>query len=606
MATPLNSVSVKLNWKKPAHSNGVLLRHEIYIFTKDTEYKTPSLITSISGILYVHTVIGLLPYTLYQFSIKTCNSIGCTQHSYKASATTLETVPIGQRVPSGAFNSSHSIRLTWKTPLYINGPGSSIGYVVERRLPSFSYPPPDVTRGVHFPFFGFYKFSPGLMPDSATTVIEFYFKTRYLGGLIFFAASEQQEDMVAVELRDGLPWFIFDTESGAVAFPVQSNVKFNDNHWHHVLVTRHKRDGKIVVDGKYFRMESIVGDKSIIGQIRSVFIGGLPKDFKIIRKDDGKAKLKQMHFIGCLRDFKLKSTALDFKSAIDKSPLSPIHDHCPALFVDGIFFKGGGYIVLKENVFRAGPTFTIKFRLKTTGTRSLIFLSKTSTTFLAAYIMDRKLTLQYKTAKGNGIQTGRLQGLCDGVWHDIIIRSSGYEIIVYIDEKVDLMLRLPDDLSTSVTYLGGIPLGVDKMGDINIRKSLHGCLQNLVIGTTVYFPHVVDFYHNIGFDGCPTKSISSCSSEPTDVVYNGTELHLLDRGLKAYTNYLYRVKSYHKYIPGFAVSSWLSVRSGEGGERDELLLRMITICVPKYVFMILIFSSHFSLLLEQTSTFYRC
>ena len=74
--------------------------------------------------------------------------------------------------------------------------------------------------GTHFPGFGFYQFEPHLMPDSATTVIKFWFRTRFAGGLVFFAASRLQKDMVAVELRDGLPWFIFDTESGAVAFTV--------------------------------------------------------------------------------------------------------------------------------------------------------------------------------------------------------------------------------------------------------------------------------------------------------------------------------------------------------------------------------------------------
>ena len=568
-AQALNSTSMEVKWNTPAHPNGIILHHKVYIYKPLSDYKKPILISTAMGGIYITVVNNLTPYTLYQFTVKTCNSMGCTQHSYKATAKTLEASPSGQGIPTGKYNSSNAISLNWKVPSSLNGPISSIGYIVERRMPSFSYPPPHVTRGVHFPGFGYYQFHSSLMPDSAISVIQFQFRTRYAGGLIFFAASQQQQDMVAVELRDGYPWFIFDTESGAVAFTVQTDMKFNDNNWHNILITRHRREGKIIVDNKYTGMGSVVGDKNIIGQITSVFIGGLPNDFKIIRKDDGRATLKQVNFIGCLKEFKLKSEIIDFKTAVNKSNNSPLTDHCPNSYENGTYFKGGGYIILKKNVFNGSPTFTLKFRLKTSDNASLIFLSKSENTLFAVYLKNGYLVFQYKTPTNEGIYPGSSALLCDGSWHNITIESSGYVVSSYIGNNLEATSSLPADFFTSISYIGGIPLDANKnniLRYLEVRNAFHGCLQNLVINTLLYFPHVVDTYHNIDFDGCPQKASLSCNNGEVISIYNGTNLKLTDSEVNTYTEYLYRVKSYRKEIFGFGVSPWLSIRSGEGGK----------------------------------------
>ena len=560
-----------MKWKNPVHPNGIILRHKVYIYEPSTDYQAPVLKSITAGTVFSTVVGELIPFTLYKVSVKSCNGIGCTQFSYKSSAVTLEAVPRGQNMPHGSSNSSANIYLQWKLPSFLNGPRSSIGFIVERKLPIFSYPPSQVSRGVHFPAFGYYQFSPSMIPESANTRIEFQFRSRYAGGLIFFAASDKQEDMIAVELRDGHPWFIFDTGSGAIAISVITNVKFDDGKWHNVLITRHKREGKIIVDKKYSGMGSVLGDKSVIGPVTSIFIGGLPRGFKINRKDDGRATLKQMPFIGCLKEFHFKGIPIDFGKATNKSDVSPLSDYCPVSHEDtyfGTYFKGGGYIVLKENAFKGGPTFLLKFQLMTSDATSLLFLSMKGATFFAIYLKNQKINFKFMTATKSGTLMGKTKFPCDSRWHDVTVQSSGYELSLYLDSQLEFKSTLPSDIIISTTYLGGVPPGTNEHISqyIDVTESFHGCLQNLVIDTTVYFPHVVEHFHNVDFNGCPLPIVRSCRSGVISSIYNGTDLVIKDDGLSTYTEYLYRVRAYHKHISGFATSPWLSIRSGEGGK----------------------------------------
>ena len=47
------------------------------------------------------------------------------------------------------------------------------------------------------------------------TGLDFWFRTRQLNGLLLFLASAgRQEEFVAVQLRFGRPWFLFDPQGG--------------------------------------------------------------------------------------------------------------------------------------------------------------------------------------------------------------------------------------------------------------------------------------------------------------------------------------------------------------------------------------------------------
>ena len=257
------------------------------------------------------TVKQLTPFTQYQFSIKACNAIGCTAHSFKVTTQTTAAAPENQSPPQAFAITSTSISLKWVLPQTLNGP-ALLRYIVERTNPVFHEPPMQVSAGVRFPGFGYYQLNKNFIPDSATTEIEFEFKTKYSSGLLFFASSDGQEDLLAIEFREGRPWFMFDTESGPTVFTVSQNMTFHDGNWHSVRLTRNMRDGEIVIDEFFKGSGSGTGSANVIGQISKVFVGGLPSNFSIIRKDSGIYTLNRHPYIGCIRNFKYKGVAVNF------------------------------------------------------------------------------------------------------------------------------------------------------------------------------------------------------------------------------------------------------------------------------------------------------
>ena len=133
------------------------------------------------------------------------------------------------------------MEIMWEPPPNLNGP--DVTYTLRKTRGSFSHPPPSVSKGTRFPGFGYYKFPAYTIPQGvafsgsklskiANTCInisnlirqkqcnhapfagfELWFKTRQLDGLLLFAATEGgQEEFVAIQLRAGRPWFLFDPQ----------------------------------------------------------------------------------------------------------------------------------------------------------------------------------------------------------------------------------------------------------------------------------------------------------------------------------------------------------------------------------------------------------
>ena len=568
-AISYNSTCMHLTWNEPGQPNGIIKRYEVYRYEKPN-FVNPILTTSTIGTVRRTTIFNLLSYTQYQFSVKACNVIACTTHSVKIVATTKASAPIGQSFPIATIYNSSTVVLSWQPPSILNGP-SSLNYIVERILPYLNHPPSDVIKGVRFPGFGFYQFSGSLITSSATTRVEFYFKTRYADGLIFFASSQQQEDIMVIELRDGSPWFIFDTESGPAAFTISINKRFDDNEWHHALVTRDLRDGTIMIDRKYSGAGSGSGLKNVIGQISNVFLGGLPSNFNITRKTYGNTTLKRRPFIGCMKGFKYKNTLVNFETAIKTWSVSPLSSFCPGSYGPGLYFTPGSNLVLKKGVFKGGQAFSLKFKLKTSSEVALILYAFAKDVLFLVYLKNKNMYLEYQTAASNGLYALSSFPLCDGKWHSIRIENSARQIFSYIDGNMKSITTFPlDFIITSETFIGGAPISSEASTVLiskGLTNSLSGCIDELVIDSMVYLPSVVLSHHNIEFDGCPPAySTVSCNNEKIEKIYDGSSKTSTSTGLDTYTEYLYRVKSYHKNIPGFGVSDWMPVRSGEGGE----------------------------------------
>ncbi|KAF2984897.1 hypothetical protein EK904_013133, partial [Melospiza melodia maxima] len=115
--------------------------------------------------------------------------------------------------------------------------------------------------------------------------IKVNFRTQEPDGLIFFSASPgNQEEYIALQLKSGRPYFLFDPQGSAVAVtPTNDGGKvYNDNSWHQLIATRIQALGNITVDGQY----TATSGSTIIGENTGVFVGGLPQGYTIVRKDE--------------------------------------------------------------------------------------------------------------------------------------------------------------------------------------------------------------------------------------------------------------------------------------------------------------------------------
>lgn len=87
-AYAISSSEVNITWSLPASPRGIIIKSRVYIYTNETSYTTAVLALTVnrtsSGV-----VSGLQAYTIYRFTVMSCNSVGCTQHSTKTEVRTL-------------------------------------------------------------------------------------------------------------------------------------------------------------------------------------------------------------------------------------------------------------------------------------------------------------------------------------------------------------------------------------------------------------------------------------------------------------------------------------------------------------------------------------
>uniref|UniRef100_UPI00398F6349 usherin isoform X1 n=1 Tax=Pristiophorus japonicus TaxID=55135 RepID=UPI00398F6349 len=114
--------SVLISWHPPAHPNGVIDNIVIERKVKGTE-EIFTLVTKKSGqpLRYVDNSIALSPWTTYEYRILVSTINGGTNSSAWKEVTTRPSRPAGVRPPHIQVLSPNSVKVTWRTPLMING-----------------------------------------------------------------------------------------------------------------------------------------------------------------------------------------------------------------------------------------------------------------------------------------------------------------------------------------------------------------------------------------------------------------------------------------------------------------------------------------------------
>ncbi|XP_059204973.1 usherin [Centropristis striata] len=592
----LSSTSLKVAWSS-TEGQGIIARgqvteYRVNLLTEQTN--NPYAPPVISQVLHrtgpssqpVYLVKGLEPYHMYNFTVTLCTNTGCIS-SLPSTGRTLPAAPTGLSPPQLHPVNETTIQIDWDPPAQLNGPHPL--YQLERTDVSLSDPQAPVVRGTRFPGNSYYQFPNDTLPvNTDFTGVELNFKTRSPDGLLLCAFSPgSQEEFLAIQIKNGRPYFLFDPQGSAVAVSVQGDAgrRYNDGQWHSIIATRQGAVGTIVVNNQYRGSASAFSGSTIIGENTGIFIGGLPEDFTLLREDSGDAKLVQQGFSGCLRDVSFKMTdspseewkSLDWATATKKLAVYESWEGCPIQIVDGAHFLGHGYLEMGKDIFSGGQDFDISMDFRTDQLNALLFFTyNTQTEDYMLVELEGGLLSFILSSEGHVTELSMWAGLsyCDGDWKQLSLAKRGSLISAAVNDWAEEMkgvggaVRLRVD---SPLYVGGVPMEL-KHPALNSQSHKHGlggCIRaltirsdetNLPVSQSVNLSVASRRSVRVYLDGCPTsESRYNCRGNDSVLVYSGRKTQATDYSLQPFTEYLYRFVALA--AGGWATGPWQRGRS---------------------------------------------
>uniref|UniRef100_A0A3Q2FNI0 Usherin-like n=1 Tax=Cyprinodon variegatus TaxID=28743 RepID=A0A3Q2FNI0_CYPVA len=442
-------------------------------------------------------------------------------------------------------------------------------FQVERTDVSLSDPQEPVVRGTRFIGNGFYQFPSDTLPSNTDfTGVELSFRTWSPDGLLLCAFSPgDQAEFLAIQIKNGRPYFLFDPQGSAVAVGLQDDGgrHYNDGQWHSLRATRRGAMGTVVINHQYSGNFS----KLLLTALCVCFLlSVLPGDTKLVRRG----------FSGCLRDVSLKMTdnpleewkLLDWKKATKKLGVYESWEGCPLHTVEGVHFLGDGYLELDAGVFSGGQNFDISMDFRTDQLSALLLFTYSSQTDDYMLVELEAGLLSFILAAGGHVTELRMWvGLsyCDGDWKHLSLAKRGSLISAALDEVAEEIRGVGGAArlrAESPMYLGGVPIELSHQA-LNVHSHKHGEMNSNFRGSTLMFfwKGCVFAYRRsvrVNLDGCPTsESRFNCRGNDSVLVYTGGQTKATDHSLQPFTEYLYRFVA---LAPGgLAASPWQRGRS---------------------------------------------
>uniref|UniRef100_A0A3B5QN66 Usherin n=1 Tax=Xiphophorus maculatus TaxID=8083 RepID=A0A3B5QN66_XIPMA len=488
----LSSSTLNVTWNT-TEGYGIIARGQV------TEYRI-NLVTDCHYVLRrmeasswpVHIVEGLKPYHIYNFTVALCTRMGCVT-SLPSTGQTLPAVPTGLSSPRLHPVNETTIQIDWDPPVQFNGP---------------------------------------------SPLYQLSFKTWSPHGLLLSAFSPgHQEEFLAIQIKNGRPYFLFDPQGSAVAVGVHGdgNRRYNDGQWHNIVATRQRAVGTITINLQYSGSASASSGNSIIGENMGLFIGGLPEDFAdSVDLFPGDTRLVRRGFSGCLRDISLKMSdspaekweILDWKKATKKVGVYESWEGCPLQTVKGVHFLGDGYLELDTGVFSGGRNFDILMDFRTDQLSALLlFAYSTQTEDYMLVELEAGLLSFILASGGRATELRMWVGLsyCDGDWKKLSLAKQGS----LISAAVVLMTHsAPFVCLVSFTGLGGCIRG------LTVRSDERTPPVSRSINLSVAYRRSV----RVNLDGCPTtESRFNCRGNDSVLVYTGRRTQATDYSLLPFT-----------------------------------------------------------------------
>uniref|UniRef100_W5NGL3 Usherin n=1 Tax=Lepisosteus oculatus TaxID=7918 RepID=W5NGL3_LEPOC len=589
----LSSCSLNVSWIKPKDSatRGIVTEYRVNIHEEQTSNQFAPPV--ISQVLYtaashewMYIVKGLKPYRVYNFTITLCNRLGCIT-SLAASGQTLAAAPARLSAPTlKGFNMS-VIEVSWDQPQELNGPHPL--YQVERTDTSLSDPLVPFQRGTRFPGHGYIRFPSSTLPvNTYFTGIKLSFRTRAEDGLILLAISPgEQEEYVVLQMRRGRPFFLFDPQASPVAVSPENDEGklYNDNQWHHVIATRNKAVGTIIVDNQYRGSAFATSGNTIIGENTGIFIGGLPQGFLILRDDTGPTKFTDRNFLGCITNVFIKKMdspgevwePLDWEGAEEIGGVYHSWEGCPTQTVEGAHFLGQGYLELYPFVFAGKGDFEISFDFRTDQLSGLLLFAYNEAEHGYVIVELQSGTLSF-ILKWNHYftQVNLWVGLsyCDGTWNTVLLRKQGSSVEATLNQLSEQVAgSVEEELNfNSPIYLGGLPAELyNSFHSLGLQHGFGGCIKDVKFtrGAVVNLAAVSSSAVRVNLDGClSTDTTVNCRGNDSILVYTGKERRVQDQHLQPFTEYLYRVIASSE--GGLTSSPWVLGRTREAVPQSVL------------------------------------
>lgn len=430
-------------------------------------------------------VQNLLPSTTYKFKVSLCNIIGCIMMKDAVYITT-NIAPPNKNQPRPVFNfvNSSFINITWEKN---SNKRSILSYRLERFKVAFAYPPTYLETGIRFHGFNYYNFSPSAFyPEGYSFFgLRFTFRTNEKSMLFYFAgSSDAQDELSAIQLSDGWPLFLSDTQADIDSCFVSLNasneeVSYDDNTWRTMKVIRLENSAYMQINSDKFQQNASDCTNGVIDGVTGVFIGGLPQRF--LKLDAAKyaalniPEIERGNFVGCVKNVSTIIKYVDTQDQIasygfsevdfdfsnqELSPGEPVNSNtwygCP-LDLDTengpVYFLGMGYLNLKTVEDSQSLFEVFEVELRTEYGEGIIYFAydRTNGDYLVVnYYNSNKINIMmgyrasirdlssdysanYLTFTFN--QTFNVPNLDNGYWNDVKINFNvkDYKLLLYVN-----------------------------------------------------------------------------------------------------------------------------------------------------------------------------
>lgn len=343
---------------------------------------------------------------------------------------------------------------------------------------------------------------------------------------------------MAIELRNGIPWFVFDVGTGPAVITISENVTFNDGQWHKLVARRNGKSGSLTLDDTYTGYGSSIGGDTFLGQPEVFHIGGLPDAASLMSTNaqpDSNATLNGRSFLGCLHGVKIATLnsedALDFDSRIGGSGVGLSGSGCPINVEFGsVSFIGSGYLSMPGLASPGSASFTLSLSFRTRSTSGLLLYAYGVDSHIVICLKDSNIELRLKgtgmsevIASSSSLSLPR--ELCDGQWHSIILSKESDGIIMEIDDTLvsqafpSLSLDLTSDL-----FVGGVPIPSDVYSIYTSRVTtdplypFSGCLRDIEFNANSIDLSGYTSQKDVRFLGCEYSTGSTMPSCGEDSV----------------------------------------------------------------------------------------